>query len=436
MRSSLRDLDRDRRRVAPRGGRALQRGGLPLDVRAPRMAALHPAVRPAVARAPRRAARRARKRSSGTRSGPRSATGCSRARRRGSRGGCSRTSLEYHQREAKPQWWAWFRWPQLDEDELIADRTALGGLRWTGCAPELEGKSHAYRMSFRPQEHKISGRGIRPGDAPAVPRHGSTTTRASSRCCAASTGRTSRCRTALTPGRPLGDAVKRDALMRFARPYADGVDAAIPALTAVLERRPPDARLDLEPVGAALSLEESYLFVQGPPGSGQDVAGRPDGDRAHAGGEARRRHLAQPQGDPQLPPCRAARGRPARVRVRRRQARRAGDRDRVREPVHGHVEGRRCLRRPGVPARRGHRVGLLARGRRHPRGGAAARRALRRRGRATRARRRARGRDGCAVPRPARRPEPAAAGLAGLPPGGVGALGARAPPRRPRDRAP
>ena len=35
--------------------------------------------------------------------------------------------VDYHQREARPQWWAWFRWPQLDDDELIADRTAIGG---------------------------------------------------------------------------------------------------------------------------------------------------------------------------------------------------------------------------------------------------------------------------------------------------------------------
>jgi len=179
--------------------------------------------------------------------------------------------VEYHQREARPQWWAWFRWPQLDDDELIADRTALGGLRWDGVPPELEGRSHAFRMSFRPQEHKISGEGFDPvtrqrfrarvdDDTGVV-----TVLRGVDRA-------DEPLPTALTPGRPLGDAVKRDALMRFALPYADGVDA-YPALTAVLERRPPDVRLDLEPVGAALSLEESYLFVQGPPGSGKTWQG-------------------------------------------------------------------------------------------------------------------------------------------------------------------
>jgi uncharacterized protein len=179
--------------------------------------------------------------------------------------------VEYHQREARPQWWAWFRWPQLDEDELVADRTALGGLRWDGQPPTVEGQSHAYRLSFRPQEHKISSAGFDPmtrlgfrtrvDDDHAVV----TVLRSVNRADEPTP-------TALTPGRPFGDAVKRDALMRFARAYADARDD-YPALTAVLERRAPDVRLDLDPVGAALSLGESYLFVQGPPGSGKTWQG-------------------------------------------------------------------------------------------------------------------------------------------------------------------
>ncbi len=62
--------------------------------------------------------------------------------------------------------------------------------------------------------------------------------------------------------------------MRFVRAYADGDTSAYPALVALLERRLPDARLDVsDPVEAALSLGESYLFVQGPPGSGKTWQG-------------------------------------------------------------------------------------------------------------------------------------------------------------------
>src|SRR5207253_5236604 len=42
-----------------------------------------------------------------------------------------------------------------------------------------------------------------------------------------------------------------------------------PALAAILGRRQPRARLDAGPIQAALSLDASYLFVQGPPGSGK-----------------------------------------------------------------------------------------------------------------------------------------------------------------------
>src|SRR4029453_386195 len=45
------------------------------------------------------------------------------------------------------------------------------------------------------------------------------------------------------------------------------------ALVEILERRPPRARLDGTPEEAAASLDGSYLFVQGPPGSGKTWRG-------------------------------------------------------------------------------------------------------------------------------------------------------------------
>ena len=61
--------------------------------------------------------------------------------------------------------------------------------------------------------------------------------------------------------------------MRFARAYADGDLDRYAALTALLERRAPQVSLGVDPVTAALSLRESYLFVQGPPGSGKTWQG-------------------------------------------------------------------------------------------------------------------------------------------------------------------
>ena len=180
--------------------------------------------------------------------------------------------VEYHQREARPQWWAWFRWPQLDEDELIRDRTAIGGLRWDATAPEIQGQSHAYRLTFPPQEHKLTGRAFDAGTQKSFrirvdDDHGVVTLLRDTEREGEPLPR------ALTPGGPIGDRVKREALFRFARAYADGELGAYPALTGLLERRPPDVRLDLDPVGSVLSLGESYLFVQGPPGSGKTWQG-------------------------------------------------------------------------------------------------------------------------------------------------------------------
>ena len=180
--------------------------------------------------------------------------------------------LDYHQREARPEWWAWFRWPQLDDDELVRDRTAIGGLEWDGNPPEVEGQSHAYRMAFPPQEHKISGTALDPR------------TRASFRVRVDDdNGIVTVLRgvnrveeplpQGLTPGAPIPNWVIREALLRFARAYADGDEAAYPALVALLERRTPDALLAADPVTAALSLGASYLFVQGPPGSGKTWQG-------------------------------------------------------------------------------------------------------------------------------------------------------------------
>jgi predicted RecB family nuclease len=180
--------------------------------------------------------------------------------------------VDYHRREQRPQWWEWFRWPQLDDDELIRDRTAIGGLEWDGTPPEVEGKSHAYRMTFPAQEHKIEGEGWDPATRRGYrvrvdDEQGVVTLLRGEKRVDEPLPR------GLTPGQPVEDWVKREALLRFVRAYASGDLGAYPALVALLERRPPDVRLDAGPVAAALTLGESYLFVQGPPGSGKTWQG-------------------------------------------------------------------------------------------------------------------------------------------------------------------
>ena len=180
--------------------------------------------------------------------------------------------VDYHQREQRPEWWAWFRWPQLDDEELIRDRTAIGGLAWDGKPPEVELQSHAYRMSFPEQDHKLEREGFDPETRKRfrlrVDDDDGVVT------LIRGVGRADEpLPTGLTPGQPIDNRVIREALLRFARAFAAGDGARYPALTALLERQRPDARLDADPVTAALSLGPSYLFVQGPPGSGKTWQG-------------------------------------------------------------------------------------------------------------------------------------------------------------------
>ena len=221
--------------------------------------------------------------------------------------------------------------------------------------------------------------------------------------------------------------MKREALLRFARAYADG------DLDALSRRSPrsssaarPTSRLDVDPVdGGALARRELPLRA-GAAGLGEDVAGSADGDRADAGGQARRRHLAQPQGDPQPAPRDPARGGRAGLHVPRRQARADGGRGgrlAVREPL----RSRRRRTPTSAPTRRSS-------------SSPAPRWALTREtvdlhaaerpldvlfvdeaGQLALADVLAVG-TVRALARPPRRPEPAAAGLAGLAPGGLGAL--------------
>jgi uncharacterized protein len=174
--------------------------------------------------------------------------------------------LEYHRREEKPQWWEYFHHKELDEDELVEDTDTIGAITPAG-EPAEDKQSLVYTLAFPPQEHKIGG----PCEDPATGKsydvavddeHGLITLRRAKRRAEEPLPR------ALIPPEPLPTWVQRDAVLRFAKERE-----RYPALVEILERRPPRARLDGTLNEAALSLDRSYLFVQGPPGSGKTWLG-------------------------------------------------------------------------------------------------------------------------------------------------------------------
>ena len=82
--------------------------------------------------------------------------------------------LDYHRREARPQWWAYFRNLELDDEELVDGSETIGGLELAGEPVQVK-QSLEYTLRFPPQEHKIGSRGGRSGDGAGLPRHASTT---------------------------------------------------------------------------------------------------------------------------------------------------------------------------------------------------------------------------------------------------------------------
>jgi predicted RecB family nuclease len=170
--------------------------------------------------------------------------------------------LDYHRREEKPQWWEYFFHRDLDDEALFEDGDTIGDLEPDGEPVRIK-RSWWYPFRFPAQEHKIGPEGVDPKtgrsfDVRVDDEHGTLQLRWGQDLADEPLP------TALIPPQPLHAKVQRAALLRFAKNQD-----RYPAVGEILERQPPRARLDGILEDAALSLDGSYLFVQGPPGSGK-----------------------------------------------------------------------------------------------------------------------------------------------------------------------
>jgi uncharacterized protein len=201
--------------------------------------------------------------------------------------------VDYHRREDKPVWWAFFERRGMSAEELVEDAEAIGDLHPVeGTEPEVEKRSLIYTLEFPVQEHRLySGAEV---IDPATGGGAGTIISVDDVAGRLELGR-SRARAddplprALIPGRPYDTKRQRAALRRLARQVDNkGVTGAGPyrALRDVLQCELPrvegrksgdplqGASADLDQAKAiALGLEESYLFIQGPPGSGKTWTG-------------------------------------------------------------------------------------------------------------------------------------------------------------------
>lgn len=178
--------------------------------------------------------------------------------------------LDYHRREAKPQWWEWFRHLELGDDELVEDTSTLGALELAGD-PVADKLSLVYRLSFPDQDHKIRDKAVDPATQKAYKvvvddEHGVVKLWRGVKRADEPLPR------ALIPTQPLDDPEQREAVLRFARSHLAG-DGRYACTASVLERATPHVDLTLPPPQAALTLDRSHLLVQGPPGSGKTWQG-------------------------------------------------------------------------------------------------------------------------------------------------------------------
>ena len=182
--------------------------------------------------------------------------------------------LDYHAREAKPVWWAFFERLGRSHEELLEDAEAITGLVQVG-EPIPSKRSFEWTLEYPPQEHKIrTGSEVR--DRETARSAGSlVSVDAEARRIVLRRGPSLTdvpLPEALIPGGPYTTKDQRGALERFGKSLLAG-DHRYPALESILRRKAFDRPIqtaDLDEMKTLLrSLGGRHLVIQGPPGSGK-----------------------------------------------------------------------------------------------------------------------------------------------------------------------
>jgi uncharacterized protein len=195
--------------------------------------------------------------------------------------------LEYHRREARPAWWAYFDRLGKAPEELLEDSEAIAYLEADPrTPPQLRKKSLVHTLRFPIQDHKL-----RPGHTVHDPATGRSAgeilaiddTNGILQLVRGPKFGSTPLPSEIVAGGPIDDRPQRAAVLRVADSIrAD--DGRYPALQAILARERPrirgrgaDSRIQTtDPSGMkalALGLDGSYLFLQGPPGTGKTWTG-------------------------------------------------------------------------------------------------------------------------------------------------------------------
>jgi hypothetical protein len=194
--------------------------------------------------------------------------------------------LEFHRREEKPQWWAMFDRQGRPNDELIDDAECIGGMRMDPAnKPFPEKRSVVFTYRFPPQDYKFQV-----GDAclisdtlepagtifPLDPENRVIQIKRGAKKGGLPPSMS------IIPDGPIESRTLRDSVYRFAGNLIAGT-GNYNAVHSILKRDTPiisghvagspiihdqDKCLE-EAIEAVKRLSESYIFIQGPPGSGK-----------------------------------------------------------------------------------------------------------------------------------------------------------------------
>jgi hypothetical protein len=191
--------------------------------------------------------------------------------------------VDFHKREAKPEWWAMFHRQEMSEQELIDDADCIGGLRADPhriAVPEKRSMSYSFR--FPAQDFKLR-LGDRPRIAETLDPAGEIV-RLDEDKFETSLKRSNQREPlpevfSLIPAGPIGDEVLRNAIARYIGAVLDGNENWYAAVTSILRRDYPrfrepvtiggDAHDVARAIDAIGRLDCSQILIQGPPGAGK-----------------------------------------------------------------------------------------------------------------------------------------------------------------------
>ncbi len=183
--------------------------------------------------------------------------------------------IEFHRRELKSRYWAMFERAAMTEQELIEDADCLAGLQRTKRPPVPDKQSFIYEYEFPEQETKP-----RAGDRVLLAADTRTrlvieTFDADARKLTLRRGKKHGALPdylSLLPDEIVDPKTMVQSIERTVRAFHAGA-ALPPALEDFLYRRPPRCQGLPDPLAAALSLNNSALCIQGPPGCGKTLTG-------------------------------------------------------------------------------------------------------------------------------------------------------------------